>query len=203
VNRVAQLILALALALTAGCALPPPRPVASEQERLARWQRQVTAVAALRQWTATGRVSIQQGRQGWNAALYWDQAEASFRLRIMAPLAQGTWQIEGTADAVAMTTPQQEHLLAVDVETLLKTQLGWSLPVDGARYWLTGIPDPTRAYQRLQLDEVGRLKELEQGDWHVLVQEYQTVGSVDLPRRLTIDRGDLSLRLAVTQWQIK
>lgn len=168
-----------------------------------RWQQQVAVVGALRQWTATGRVSIRQGQQGWNAALFWDQEEASFRLRLMAPLAQGTWQIEGTADAVAMTTPQQEQLLAADVETLLKNQLGWSLPVDGVRYWLTGIPDPTHGYERLRLDEAGRLKELEQGDWHILVQEYQSVGAIELPRRLTIERADLSLRLAVTQWQIR
>ncbi|MCC6202071.1 MAG: outer membrane lipoprotein LolB [Gammaproteobacteria bacterium] len=195
--------LALLLALTAGCALQPPRPPGtSEPDRTARWQRQVAEVGALEQWIAVGRVSIRQGRQGWNAGLQWAQTGTGFRLRIMAPLAQGTWQIEGSAEAVAMTTPQQEYLLAADVETLLQTQLGWSLPVDGVRYWLTGIPDPARSYELLRLNDEGLLQELEQGDWHIVVQEYQTACQYLLPRRLTLERTDLSLRLAVTQWQV-
>lgn len=195
-------MLALTLALTGGCALRPTTPILGDAERAREWQQHVTAITALERWAATGRVSVRQGRQGWNAALHWTQAAADFRLRIMAPLAQGTWQIEGNSRSVAMTTPQQEYLLAADVETLLQTQLGWTLPVGGARYWLTGIPDPDRAYDQLQLNDEGLLELLAQGGWLIRVQEYQSVGGYRLPRRLTLERDEVTVRLALTQWQM-
>ena len=79
-------------ALLAGCASAPPKVADPE----AAWQERRDRFAGLTNWTATGKVAIRTEEEAWSATLHWVQDKAEYRIRLIAPLGQGTLQIAGT-----------------------------------------------------------------------------------------------------------
>lgn len=196
-RRRACLVLALG-AVLGGCASVPGRPAPGADD--ARWQAHRETVAALDRFTLTGRVAIQHGAEGGGAKLRWRQTGQDSDLRIMAPLAQGTFRLEGNEQAVVLTAPDGRQYRAASFEALMAAHVGWSFPVDGARYWVRGIPDPAQPVENLALDSAGRLSDLAQAGWRISVLEYGPGLGVTLPKRLFLNAGELKIRLAIDGW---
>lgn len=194
----AGLLLAVTLG---GCASVRPGPEAPGANAEAAWERHRVALQQLPGWAATGRVVVRQGGEGFSASLRWRQQAGAYVLRVMAPLAQGTWQLSGAPGIARMQGPDGQAVEAGDPESMMREALGWSLPVAGARYWVLGIPDPAQAITLRELDAQGRLARLEQAGWTVQVQEYTEVGEYLLPRRLQISRDGIDIRLAISRWE--
>ena len=187
-------------ALLAGCAGPALQPGPAPGGADPRWLAHRAAVTALDSFTLSGRVAIQRGSEGGGAKLRWRQAGAVTDLRIMAPMAQGTFRLEGDASGVALTAPDGRRYAAENFEDLMAAHLNWAFPVDGARYWVRGIPDPAQPVANLGLDAAGRLSDLAQAGWRISVLEYRDVDGQSLPARLFLNADDLKIRLAVDTW---
>lgn len=190
------------LALLAGCTSAPWRATPVPGADDARWAAHRAAVAALDAFTVTGRVAIQRGSEGGGAKLRWRQRGAEADLRIMAPLAQGSFRLQGDAQGVVLSAPDGQHYRAANFEALMAAHLGWSFPVDGARYWVRGIPDPRQPVAQLGLDADGRLSDLAQAGWRISVLEYAVGDGTPLPKRLFLNAGDLKIRLAIDAWTL-
>jgi len=52
------------------------------------------------------------------------------------------------------------------------------------------------------LDENNRLQLMVQSGWSVEVRRYQRVGELELPALVVIERGDMRVKLRLTNWQI-
>jgi outer membrane biogenesis lipoprotein LolB len=64
------------------------------------------------------------------------------------------------------------------------------------------VPDPADVVTTETLDAAQRLARLQQGDWQVDYGEYLRSGTQWLPRRLSIQRGALRLKLRVSSWRL-
>lgn len=195
------------LVLLAGCArfMPPPSStpaVAPRTPAEQAWQARQAALTATTGFTLGGRVAIQRDAEGGQAGLQWRQQGDHFDLRIAAPLAQGTFRLQGAPDHAELTAPDGAHYVAADVDTLMAEHLAWVLPVSGARYWVLGIPVPGRPVTQLTLDAQGRLQDLAQDGWRISVLAYRDVAGTALPARLFLLGRDLSLRLAISSWSL-
>jgi len=198
--RVAAL-LALLTVVLAGCTYAPWRATPAPTAEDARWTAHRDAVAALESFTVTGRVAVQHGSEGGGAKLRWRQRGADGDLRIMAPLAQGSFRLQGGAGQVVLSAPDGKQYRATSFEALMAAHLGWSFPVEGARYWVRGIPDPGQPIDQLSLDAEGRLSDLAQSGWRISVLEYDSALAQALPKRLFLNAGELKIRLAIDGWQ--
>jgi len=190
--------------LVAGCAgplasRPAPPPVAPAQ---LAWEAHRTAMLAVDPFTVSGRVAIQRGSEGGSAKLRWGQAGDATDLRIMAPMAQGTFRLHGDGQGVVLTGPDGKRYQAANFEALMAAHLNWSFPVDGARFWVRGIPDPARPVENLNLDAAGRLSDLAQAGWRISVLAYRDFGGQTLPAKLFLNAGELKIRLMIDSWQI-
>ena len=196
------LLLLVAGCLLAGCAATPRSPAPAPDVLAARWSAQRAALLGIAGFTLRGRAAIHQGRAGGSVSLRWVQADTAADLWLMAPLGQGTFHLSSDSQGVALSTPDGRRHTALDLETLMQTHLKWSLPIDGARYWVRGVPDPRAPVTNLQLDASGRLAELDQGGWHLRVLEYQPPQGFSLPKRLVLSAGEVSIRLAIDHWDL-
>lgn len=194
------------LVLLAGCArfAPPPAgpaPTPPNPTEVA-WQARQAMLTASTGFALRGRVAIQRDAEGGQAGLQWRQVGDSFDLRIAAPLAQGTFRLEGGPDGAVLTAPDGARYPATDVDTLMTEHLAWALPVSGARYWVLGIPVPGRPVSQLTLDPQGRLQDLAQDGWRISVLAYRDVAGTALPARLFLLGRNLTLRLAISSWTL-
>jgi outer membrane lipoprotein LolB len=80
--------------------------------------------------------------------------------------------------------------------------MGWTMPVEGMRYWAIGLPAPDSKPERQQLDDQGRLLELSQSGWTIEYRRYQPVGEVELPDKIFMQNHKLNVKLVVERWQL-
>lgn len=198
-GSLARLPLLCLCLLLAACAVEPPVP---QGEREAAWRLHREAVAALNAWRLEGRVAVRHGNEGWSASLHWRQEEGGYVLRVSAPLGRGTVELSGSPRGVQMITADNRLLHADTPEALMQENLGWHVPLGGLRHWIKGTPDPARPAERLILDEEGRATAFRQDGWQVTYDRYEDAGPYRLPGRMTLENGELRVRLVIHEWTL-
>ena len=192
------ILLGVAL-LAAACATVPGPSVVTPREGVAR----VSQLQALDDFRLDGRLAVAVGQEGFSATLAWAQRGARSELELRAPLGFGTARIVREAGAVRLDTSRGERFDGPEAEDDLAARLGFRPPLDSLRYWVLGVPDPHRPVAGSTGDE-GRPSSLDQEGWHVDFSDYRVVdsarGTYWLPRRLSLLREGVRLRLVVDHW---
>lgn len=194
----------LSAAMLSACATRPvvSPAVVSLQQRTADWQLHRQALARLDHWSFSGRVAVRDRlEESWNAGLAWQQRADGFDIRLSGAFGRQAARLSGRKGYAMIETSGHAALSASSVELLMEEQLGWSVPVQGFRYWLIGSPAPG-VIDRYSLDEAGRLAELEQSGWQIRYLSYQAVDGLDLPRKLELENPRLRIRLVIDEWQL-
>ena len=177
-----------ALLLT-GCAVTPT---------LETWQS--PTATQISDWQFTGRVSLVQDEQGWHAGMSWQEHADRFQLQISGPLGQEAFRLTGNSTGVILEDKKGKKTSAPDADSLLLQTTGWSLPVNGLRYWVRGLTVPgEKARERRDLQ--GRLLELEQSGWAINYSRYHFVDGLGWPAKLQLVRDDVSVRLVIDKWR--
>ena len=195
-----RLAVTLLAVLAVACSpRPTPTPVSPDPETA--WQVRRSSLAALTNWTATGRVIVKTEERGWKATLNWVQRDGAYRIRLTAPLGQGTVQLSGDDRGVVMRTSDERMYWARDPETLLLDTVGWSVPVEGLRYWMRGLDAPDTP-STAHLDDLGRLDNLAQSGWVIEYERYTDVRPVELPAKLVLANERVDLRIVINRWDL-
>lgn len=189
----------LAVLLINGCAPLPEKTGPAER---ALWQSHRRALSALESWHIKGRVALQNERGSGALSLYWRQRGPAYELRLIAPLGQGTYLLEGAPGAVSMQGPEGLYLSAPTARQLIARGLGWDVNLDGLKYWARGLPAPGLAYRELRLDQKGRLRRLRQAGLDIRIDRYIEAHGLSLPQKLSISQDAMRLKLVIRDWEI-
>jgi outer membrane lipoprotein LolB len=182
--------------LLSGCA-SLPRPVAAPIP----WPQRLAALQAVTQFELAGRLGASNGGEGFSAGLRWRQQDQRATIDLSAPLGFGAAHIEQIGDALQLTTSKGLRLDGPAAGDELSATLGFEPPLASLRFWILGASDPASdAHQTLDGEQ--RLAQLRQGGWQVDYADYVLVQQQWLPRRLTVTRGPLRLRLVVDGWHL-
>ena len=192
----AALALMLVGTLAGGCALAPRDPTGGAKSRAVPDERQVE------RWRALGKIAVRSEEERWTATLDWRQARERYRIRLGGPLGQGAVQIEGGPRGVELTAATGEKTKARTAETLLARELGWTVPASSLRHWITGRARPGAPVRELRVDEFGRIERLEQQGWRIDYQRHEPVGPYELPTRLSLHGGGVTMRVVVRDWSL-
>ena len=149
-----------------------------------------------------GRIGIKSEVQSGTASLFWRQQDSNYNLRIVAPFGQGTYLLSGTTDRVQMSGPDNLLLTAGSAEELMNIALGWSVNLQGLRYWVRGLPNPESEYSAMRLDNKGRLQSIKQAGFNIDFQRYAIYDDYELPEKILIKSSELQLKLLIKRWQI-
>ncbi len=174
----------------------------SKTQTESRWRAHQRSVEALEEWRIEGRIAVQSEAGGGNARLYWQQRADAFDVRIVAPFGRGTFLLSGDEHRVSLMTPENEYYVADDVESLMARHLQWSLPLNGARYWVRGIPVPEMPIANLRLDDEARLSDLAQAGWRISILRYIAAAGTDLPGKIFFNHDEFKVRMVIAKWQV-
>jgi outer membrane lipoprotein LolB len=195
----AVLVLLAALVL-AGCVTAPPRPAAP-----AGWESRRLQLQAVNRFSLDGRIAAAVGQEGFNASLTWAQRGGHSELTLRAPLGFGSAQVTRDGADIRLRSSRGQNLSGDLAREELAHRLGFEPPLDSLRYWVLGVPDPSRPSVET-LGENQGLAAVEQDGWRVEYTEYKAFGAAALdallPRRLTLTRAGIRLRLVVDHWTL-
>lgn len=192
-----QWFTALLAILLAGCATPGGQAPDGKMNQAAR-ERLILGREA---WALRGRIAVSDGEDGGSARINWDAGPNRYELWIYAPLAQGTWRLEGDSESAVLAGPEGTFR-GTDAQSLLIQHLGWHLPVTGLRYWVRGLeaPGPVGA---IEFDAKGRLAVLEQDGWTVTYTDWSSYPELDMPRRIEAEFPPYQVKLVVQDWALR
>ena len=179
---------AVALALS-GCAAPPRAP-----EGVTR-----PDPAVLSQWSASGRMAIAAGTDGGSGSFDWVQDGTTSRLDLRGPLGAGAVRLVVTPGTLSLADGSGRVLDADAARADLQARLGAELPWDHLRFWLLGVPDPGVEATVLDQD-AAPWRRIEQAGWRLAYDSFDVVGGLNLPKRLTAERGAVRVRVIVDTW---
>lgn len=186
---------ALAVAL-AGCAVTPTHGPSTSN-----------ATAELSTQTSLayhGRFSVryvdQNGRtRNAYGNFDWQQQGDTVTLQLLNPLGQTLAIVTSSPEAASLELPNRQPVTADNVSDLMQHTLGFSLPVEGLRYWLASSPAPSsRAKTVVDSDQTGRLKEIDQEGWTIQYLAYADAPANGVKRLdLTRESPPLDIKLVL------
>lgn len=189
-----RLLCLLPLLWLAACStLPPPAPMPEGGP----------SAPLLQHWSIQGKLGVRQQQRADSATLNWQQHEQAYQIRLSGPLGQGALTLNGTPQRVEMLGAGDDApLVARTPEALMQAQLGWSLPLSQAHYWVQGRPAPEFPFSALP-GKTG----FNQLGWQIEILQlgqFNYAGTpVSLPTRLRLQYGDLRITLLIAQWTLE
>ena len=205
--------LAVGTLLLAGCStlleLIPSELMPSERtpseaapsEREERWQAHTRALLRFQTWTMRGTLVVRSGDDASRLNMRWHQARESYRMQFTALLGAGLFELEGSRIGVKARFADGRRVRADSPEALLEQEIGWSVPLDGLRYWIVGAPAPDGSEARAKLDGQGRLARLEQSGWTVVYEKYGVLDDLALPERIRFSNASVDATVVVRRWK--
>jgi outer membrane lipoprotein LolB len=195
-GRAYRSAIALTTLVLSGCATLAHRPAAPQIS----WPERRAELQALAAFQLKGRVGVATGSDGFNGNLSWQQQGARSTLVIQGPLGVGATRVVAEGGALTVTSAHGAVLDSDQAHGELDAKLGFDPPISSLRYWLLGVPDPAQpAAETLGSEQ--RLARLAQGGWDIQYPDYMTVGGQSLPRRVSLTRNEVRVRLFVDAWQ--
>lgn len=191
-SRRSFLTLGLAVVL-GGCAsvAPPPAGERAYQDTV----------------TLGGRLSVrypQDGKpQSVQGKFLWAQRQDATLIELYSPLGQTLARI-AIEPGRATLEAGRGGKVAATADALTAETLGWPLPVDGLRYWLQGF---VRSGGRTLVAAAPEGPDSFRSDgWRIRVASWQQAGSATLPKRIDLERedmtgGEIALRLVIDDWR--
>lgn len=186
--------------LLGGCAAP-----SRVGETVADAAGRRAAIESVSSWEARGRIAVKAPGASGQGNFAWRQTGDLTVLRVAGPFGTGAYEIRWEPARLTVLSSRGE--VAADYTgpdaagRFLNEQLGWSLPVANARYWLLGLAGPgTSAVETL--DGTGLLAALVQDGWDVSYGEYRAEGAVALPRKLVLSGTAGRIRLVIDHWDL-
>lgn len=166
------------------------------------WQERRELLQGLDAWRMEGRLAIRTGRGGYNGTASWEQADQHLDFRFRGPFGFGGFRIHGDEGRLHIKATGREDMILNDPERDMQAQFGWSLPVYSMRHWMVGVPDPDAPAEET-LDGQGRLTDLQQKGWQLRYDGYQTEAGLQLPRKIVMEHGPVTIRVVADRWQVE
>ncbi|HEX3382223.1 MAG TPA: lipoprotein insertase outer membrane protein LolB [Paraburkholderia sp.] len=189
---------AAAVVALAGCASVKPQGPSTSNA--------ATEVTAQTSRSYQGRFAVQYNDQnGQQRNAYgnfsWQETGDTVTLQLRNPLGQTMAIVTSSPASATLELPNRPPLTADNVSTLMQNALGFTLPVEGLRYWLQPSPAPTsRAKTEKDPDQPSRLKQITQDGWTIDYLAYADAPATGV-KRLNLSRSEppLDIKLVLDQ----
>lgn len=151
----------------------------------------------------TGKMAIRGVSGNVSARFIWSQSAERYDLELWGPFGTGRRRLAGDSQTVRLLDGSGDLLLAGPVRDVMRSELGWELPLDALRHWIRGRPDPTQRLANMDRNDAGEALRIDQGNWQISYSEYApTASGARLPRRLTAIGEGYQIRLAINRWEV-
>ncbi|MDD5578100.1 MAG: lipoprotein insertase outer membrane protein LolB [Methylobacter sp.] len=173
--------------LLSACSILPVEPETnySRTARLHLYQ--------LEQWSFEGRLALTGKNDSWSANILWEHTPNEEKIKLSGPLGQGTVIIKLSGDFVTVDQGDGKVQSSRQPGGFINQQLGMFVPVQSMRYWVVGLPEPSRSFEEIQ----GGFK---QAGWFNEYKQMQLADNEIMPRKITVMNDQVKLKLVIDHW---
>lgn len=156
-----------------------------------------------------GRFSIYYKTKGNEEALHggfeWEQDKNLISITLLSPLGQEVAKIEVAPRLTTFIMPGKPPKSAANAEKLIKSQLGWTLPVSGLKDWLQGCA--VDANGKAFIASPDNKEVVTKDKWQINYVSWIDGPVMPLPKRINLIKGkdatdlDVNMKLVVDEWR--
>jgi len=187
-RRKAGLLFAAYLALgVSACSLVPVEP----EMHYARTGRD--HLYDLKQWSFEGRLALTGQNDSWSANISWDHNLGTEKIKLSGPLGQGAVLIQLAGRVVTVDHGDGKVETSTEPEQFINQQLGMFVPLHSLRYWVVGLPEPSRAFEETAAG-------FKQAGWLNEYKQMQLANKEAMPRKMTVMNEQVKVKLIIDHW---
>ena len=147
------------------------------------WQQHQQQVAALQQWTVSGKLGYRSPGQGGSAKLNWSQGKDNYQMLLSGPFGVGSAKIVGNGKSAEMVYGDAIYREAP--ENLAIQLTGLPIPVNALGWWVRGLPSPAQPTAKaLVTGADGLASGFEQSGWQLSFSGYRLTEAGILPGKI-------------------
>jgi len=198
------LIFALFTLILSGCSTMPSK----DSQTLIKQtpQQRITKLQQLQQWKVKGKIAFIEKKSRNSATLSWqvDESQNTQLLNLTSYLGINVLQLDSS---------DNNHKIQVDgktyhgrnLETLIYSITGLTLPTKALTFWLKGMPfheDDKINYQETTQLPLTLSSYYNNELWQVSYAKYQQINGYSLATKFSIRKDDLLIKIVVNDWVI-
>lgn len=188
------------LIFIAGCA-----PTSTLEQ--VQWQQHQARLTQLHRFQLSGKLAYLAPDQRQSLTLFWQNSPEEAQLQLTHFLGKRILEVTRNEEGVSAITQDNRYYTAANEQSLIQNLTGLHLPFNELKHWILGLPSQADHYQLNELNTLAQLtKTVSNQLWQVTFDEYQSITWQDhpllLPKKLTLQQGDLVLKLSIAQWKL-
>ncbi|MDN2664971.1 lipoprotein insertase outer membrane protein LolB [Psychromonas sp. 14N.309.X.WAT.B.A12] len=166
------------------------------------WQQHQKQLQQLDDWILTGKLAIFLESERQTANIYWRQQGDNYAIQLTTFIGTRILQITKNEQGVEIIDNDDQIYTGQDTNALIKQLApGLDLPIQALQQWIKGNPEKA-PYQLNDQQQVSNLLGTDSSgnQWEIRYQQYQDFSGFYLPRKIDLNRDDIKLKIAVSQW---
>lgn len=195
------LLLCVLLALLQACATTPPLQAVA-------WQEHARQVAAMTEWTLSGRLAIRQEGQADTVRINWRQSGDNSLINLSSTfLGLGAVRIQAEPGLVLVEKAGETARTLPSLDTLSSEYIPYDFPAAWLLWWIRGLPVPELDTSVQTTTELGVLQELEQSaaaggrSYALRYENYKNIDGLLLPGRIRLNSQGVQLTFIIDNWR--
>ncbi len=147
---------------------------------------------------------IDDREEGVHGSFEWEQTPDRTSITLLSPLGQVVATIDVMPQITTFMVPGKPPKSAPDAESLIKSQLGWTLPVNGMKEWLQGCAVDAKGKPFIASPD--RKTVTTKDKWQIDYVSWIDGPTMPLPKRINLTKGkdltnlDLNMKLVIDEW---
>lgn len=162
-------------------------------------------VAALNEWTITGKIAFINSQQRQSATLYWqkNETEKTESLNLSTLFGIKVLELEQRQDNFTLEVDGNVYDTQ-NLDALIYSLTGLNLPTRAMNHWLKGLAflptDKIVYHAKTQLPQ-SLTSRYNNKVWQVKYSNYYHIEQFQLAKQLTITQGDLRIKIVIHSWK--
>jgi outer membrane lipoprotein LolB len=157
------------------------------------------ALADVDHWKLNAKLGIRTPQKAQSISLIWQQLASDYSIKLHGPMGFGAATIDGNQQQA--TIKRGSKVLSGNPDNLAAELLAVPLSIDALNWWIKGLTSPNHPKATdITIQENGKISSFEQNGWQLQFSGAYKIGPYTLPKKITGRRGELSFKLAITQW---
>ncbi len=169
-------------------------------------QQRITKLQQLQQWKLKGKIAFIETNSRNSATLSWqvDQHQNTQQLNLTSYLGINVLQLDSSANNHKIQVDGKTYH-GRDLETLIYSITGLTLPTPALTFWLKGMPyqeSDSISYQKATQLPLTLSSYYNNELWQVSYANYQQIDGYSLATKFSIKKNDLLIKIVVNDWSI-
>lgn len=147
-----------------------------------------------------GRFAVRSAEQGGHGRFHWSHTPDQNVFEIISPLGATLGKLTWNSGAAQSVLSDGKEVIAQTPEALSQELLGVEVPIRRFSQWIQATPDNNA--QILERDNQGRPIRMSDAGWVINYATYTDEQAQARPKSLQAQRGEVSLKLLIDQWNV-